>query len=165
MTTTETTDPTTTSTPPRRETHPVKPCPVCGKEFGRSRSESRATFDQRKTCSKSCAGRSRRDGGTSLPSSKKCAAPGCEVTFERKSYEGPQRWTARRFCSRPCSTNHRETHRVRVTPSTRSRPSRPRTRPASTPAPSSPFGDRPPAQPWRPAGFSATPNTRPGGAR
>lgn len=129
----------------------------CGAEFGPTENQRRhpKRWAERVYCSRECAvGDRTRESPGSLRSAlvrmgtKACAVPGCGIRFGPTEWDRrhPKQWAERKYCSRRCAG--------------KSSPAPPPRRPLHLPRGPAPevsvFGDRKPAETWRPAGFSAT---------
>lgn len=124
---------------------PTKVCPQCGETFTRNRHhrESLTGFAKRRFCSRICSGAAKTARHAGPP--KSCDR--CGATIVAPS---PSALARRRFCSQKCANADGRPQVVRRgTPGPRPR----------QPAELSVFGDRPPGQPWRPAGFRPAPHT------
>lgn len=125
-------------------------CQQCGATFHPSNRESLVGFARRKFCSQVCNGAAKR-ARHAVPE-KACEQCGKPVV--RRRGESSAALANRKHCSRPCLDKAR-----------RERPKAPRTPKPKVEKPKpalTVFGDRPPAQPWRPAGFAPAPAVRRG---
>lgn len=138
----------------RRPAPVTATCEVCGAEFGPSRGERISSFRKRapRYCGQVCNGRAKTTRAGYHAAEPHCAV--CDTVIPRDPEHAPSRHARRRRCD--AHLGQPQARPRRATPTRAPQPTPPR--------PRSPFGDRSPTQPWRPAGFAPTPSTAAGRA-
>jgi hypothetical protein len=121
--------------------------PHCGKTFTQRYGESQTRFAVRRFCCRDCSIETVRLQLHDPVTLKTCENPACGKRFGKKPRESRNEYTVRRYCSRQCS--------YQCNSGRRALPRKPAPAPEVV---------RAPGEPWRPTGWSRTPNVHGGRA-